>query len=156
MFTYKNQILLFRTMKKDIIPIITVSVTVFLAGCAGNIETTNKTESPNNQTQEQVEKPKTINEYSDSKNGINLEITKITKQDGKTIIEATFNNHVYNLEETLNSESAMIDQTKASDYELLVSTNGGHHVEARWTFETEGSQIQIQATKTVEFTFSIN
>ena len=94
--------------------------------------------------------------YTAYKDGIAVEVLKINRGNGKTVIEFFMNNHRYDLSGMKVKEYSSLGGTKPEYYVIRSSRMGGHHVEAEIIFDKELSgQLVIGLDKDLTFEFTI-
>jgi len=91
-----------------------------------------------------------------AKDGIEVTIDQVRKENGQTIIDLSLNNHIYDLSTFTIEERSSLAGQKPSDYQMLNAESGGHHLQAIMTFTGELSgQLIVGLTETINFTFNI-
>jgi hypothetical protein len=94
--------------------------------------------------------------YYASKQGISVEITKVERKQGKTIIELSMSNHMYDLSQMKVKELSSLTGIKPERYEVKSSRMGGHHVKSEIVFNKELSGLLIIGlSKDLTFEFTL-
>ncbi len=136
-------------MKKIIILLIITSGFV-LAGCAHTEEATLPTDG---KKEVNLDKAAPLSKTQD---GIEVVVENILRQDNKTIIELTLNNHQYDLSEMDIKKFSSFNSSKPTDYAVKSLGMGGHHVEAEIVFDGElFGDLVIGLNENLEFSFII-
>lgn len=95
-------------------------------------------------------------EYTAYKDGVTVEVLKVNKGNGKTVIEFFMNNHRYDLSGMKVKEYSSLEGIKPEYYVIKNSRMGGHHVEAEIIFGKELSgRLVIGLDKDLTFEFTI-
>lgn len=142
-------------MKKlIIIPILFFAI--FLSGCV-NSKTASSDPEPSTTL---VNKPSssqvTFSPISDSQDGVDVTVEGIRKENGKTTIELTLSNHRYDLADMDTKNRSSFSEVKPSEYNIISSAMGGHHVEAEMIFDGELSgSLTISLDDSLVFNFNI-
>lgn len=93
---------------------------------------------------------------SDSKNGVDLAIDNIKKENNQTIINLSINNHVYDLSQFDASKNSSLAGIKPSSYKIINSASGGHHVQSQIIFTGNLSGLLIiKLNDSLVFNFTI-
>jgi len=71
---------------------------------------------------------------SASQKGVDLTISGVKRENNQTIIELSLNNHVYDLSQLEVKSQSRLAGVSPSDYRIINSASGGHHVEAQMVF----------------------
>lgn len=94
--------------------------------------------------------------YSAYKQGVSVEITKVSQKQGKTVVELSMNNHRYDLSQMNVKEFSSLSGVKPEQYKIKGSRVGGHHLKAELTFNKEPSGLLIIGlTKDLLFEFEL-
>jgi len=105
-------------------------------------------------TSSQEETPELI--LSASKRGIDMEVSNVKRDDGKTIIEVALSNHVYDLSQMDVSQYSSLAGLQPSQYTIKDSQMGGHHITADVTFDKELSgKFLLGLNEEIQVTFII-
>ncbi len=95
-------------------------------------------------------------QLSDSKDGVDLAIDNIKRENNQTIIDLTLNNHVYDLSKMEAKDSSTLAGVKPSDYKIINSARGGHHIQSQIIFNGSLSgQLIIKLNDSLVFNFNI-
>lgn len=85
--------------------------------------------------------------YSAYKKGVSVEITKVSQEQGKTVVELSMSNHRYDLSQMNVKEFSSLSGVKPERYEIKNSRIGGHHVKAELVFNKKLSGQLILGLK---------
>ena len=85
--------------------------------------------------------------YSVYKKGVSVEITKVSREQGKTVVELSMNNHRYDLSQMNVKEFSSLAGIKPEQFQIKDSRTGGHHIKAELTFSKEPSGLLIIGLK---------
>ena len=69
-----------------------------------------------------------------SQKGVDLTINNIKRENNQTILELAFNNHAYDLSQLDVKNQSTLAGISPSDYKIINSAVGGHHVLAQLIF----------------------
>lgn len=119
---------------KRIIIIPILFFTILLGGCVNNEL---PSVSPDTQTSAPGPVKSTFNVLSESQDGIEVTVEDIRKENGKTIVELAMNNHRYDLGAMDTENRSSFSGNKPSEYNIITSAMGGHHVQAEMIFAGE-------------------
>ena len=93
---------------------------------------------------------------SDSADGITITIENITRQNGKTVVEIAMNNHSYDLSSFDIYSRTKLSGVPLSNYRIIQSGSGGHHVYGELTFNQElAGQLIIGLGQNLTFNFNL-
>lgn len=122
-------------MKKLIIVLI-LFFGLFLSGCINNKTAYSVSTTPSSINESQPSQP-IFNPIYDSRDGIDVTVENVKKENGKTIIELTLSNHRYNLLVFDPKSWSNFSGVKPSEYIITSSEMGGHHIQAEIIFGEE-------------------
>ena len=93
---------------------------------------------------------------SDSKNGVDLVIDNIKKENNQTIIDLSLNNHVYDLSPMDVGGGSSLAGVNPNSYKIINSGSGGHHLQAQMIFNGNLSgSLVIKLNDSLVFNFTI-
>jgi regulatory protein YycI of two-component signal transduction system YycFG len=86
--------------------------------------------------------------------GIDVTVEKVTRQDNKTIVQVAMSNHRFDLADPGIVDRTSLDGVTASDFEILTTEMGGHHVKGELTFNGElTGNLEIGINEDIIFNF---
>ena len=90
------------------------------------------------------------------KEGIQVVVEEVKRENGQAIIKLVMDNHLYDLGEFAVKELSSLDGVKASDYQISGDQVGGHHLEASLIFPGElFGQLFVGLKDDLRFEFEI-
>lgn len=93
---------------------------------------------------------------TDSSDGVDVTIENIKKENGRTTIELSFNNHQYDLSTMDVKSNSNFSGVKPKEYKINGTAMGGHHVQSEMVFEGELSGLlAIVLDESLIFNFNI-
>ncbi|OGY47359.1 MAG: hypothetical protein A3J65_00510 [Candidatus Buchananbacteria bacterium RIFCSPHIGHO2_02_FULL_45_11b] len=142
-------------MKKIIImPVLFLAL--LFGGCAGGKPAASVSESSASPANKSRPSRPAFIPISESQDGVEATIENIAKENGKTVVELALSNHVYDLSAMDVKNGSSFSGIKPSEYNIISSAAGGHHVQAEMIFEKEifGS-LTIGLNDSLVFNFNI-
>ncbi|RJR31497.1 hypothetical protein C4569_02070 [Candidatus Parcubacteria bacterium] len=100
------------------------------------------------------EVPKIFQPVSDYKNGVDLTVENIRKENGNTILELSLNNHQYDLSQMDAVSRTTLKGIRPADYKVI-NSGSGHHVQSEIIFPGDLSGELIFGLGD-ELTFKLN
>jgi len=91
------------------------------------------TPEPKKEAQEKI----VDDSFTESKDGFVVQVRNIEQTDEKTVMILMLDNHRYDISQMDVADLSSLNGVNASDYEIVESGMGGHHVQATITFPTK-------------------
>ena len=103
------------------------------------------------------ENPATQSGLSATVDGVEVTIEQVSRQAGNTLVLLALNNHRYDLSSLDILSRTSFNATKPSDYQILQSASGGHHVSSQLTFPGNLSgPLTVGLGDSLTFNFNVN
>ena len=89
--------------------------------------------------------------------GVEASIEQVSRQAGNTVVLLVLNNHRYDLSAMAIGPQTNFNAVKPSDYKILQSGSGGHHVSSQLTFPGSLSgPLTVGLGDSLTFNFNVN
>lgn len=149
---------------KKILIVVVIVLTVFIIGAFIYIRYFNLPDAPqprvNGPAELGLDLPEQNSQAEDlltaEKEGIQVTVDEVKRENNQTIIKLTMDNHVYNLGEFDLKNLSSLNGIKPSAYQILGDQSGGHHLEADIVFPGELSgKLMVGMKDDLVFEFNL-